>query len=139
MSDTSALYVTPPTVYMPGTGLRFSLISTDEDWIKETSDALEKSFHTKLTFYHIESPETPEDITWQLLYIPYSDFVLLDTNSLTVAQSMIGSAHVEQSNVWWHVTDDTEETLQSLLTAIAARTYDDIDTFLESIKERNNG
>jgi hypothetical protein len=124
---------------MPSTGLRFSLISTDEDWIKETSDALEKSFHTKLTFYHIEGPETPEDICWQLLYLPYSDFILFDSNNLTVAQSMFGSASVDRSNVWWHVTEDTDDALQTLLTAIDARTYDEVDTFLDAVKDRNNG
>lgn len=139
MADASSAYITPPTVYMPDTGLRFSLISTDEEWIKETGESLEKDFRSKLTFYHIEKPETSDDITWQLLYLPYSDFVLVDTANMTLAQGMFCTANLEKLNIWWNITDNTNNALQSLLLALDARFYDDIDVFIETVRAEVNG
>ena len=138
MTDNQAFYVTPPTIFMPTKGMRFSLISTDEDWVKETSDSLEKAFHSQLTFYHLEGAETAETICWQMLYSDYSDFILIDANNLTMAQSMISAANMHDATTWWHTPDETDSAMTTLLTALGAHTYDELEDFIEAIKGMNN-
>lgn len=139
MSDKSAIYVTPPTIFLPNTGIKFHLISTDEEWIRETCEALEKGFRTtKLTFYHTESEETAETICWQMLYVPFSDFVLIDSSSLTMAQSIIGARHMEAGNVWWCADDNTDIALLTMLNTLGAKLYDDVEWLIETIKRNTN-
>ena len=139
MQDNSAFYITPPTVFMPTKGMRFSLISADEDWIKETGEALEKVFPSQLTFYHMEGTETAETICWQMLYAEYSDFVLINANAITMAQSMIASSNMDRNNFWWNVKDDTDNGMMMLLTALNARMYEEIDDFIDVIKDSIHG
>jgi hypothetical protein len=118
---------------MPKSGMRFSLLSTDEDWIHETCEALEKAFTAQLTLYHLEGAETPETIAWQMLYMEYSDVVLVDSNALTLAQSMMALVG-KNAAVWWHVTDTTDPAMRMLLTAADVLLYDDVDDFIENLK-----
>ena len=134
MQDNSAFYITPPTIFMPAKGMRFSLISADEDWIKETCETLEKMFPSQLTFYHLEGPETAETICWQLLYMEYSDFVMINSDNMTMAQGMIASANMDRTNVWWHVNEDTDTAMMTMLTALGAHTYEDLEEFFDTIK-----
>lgn len=133
MEDNSAFYITPPTIFMPKSGMRVSLLSTDEDWIHDTCEALEKSFSTQLTIYHIENNESVETIAWQLLYLGYSDLALVDSNALTLAQSMMALA-CKEPIVWWNVTESTDPAMRMLLTAADVHTYSDIDDFVETLK-----
>jgi hypothetical protein len=133
MEDNSAFYITPPTIFMPKSGMRFSLLGTDEDWIHETSEALEKAFTTQLTIYHIEGNESTETIAWQLLYLGYSDVALVDSSALTLAQSMMALS-CREATVWWHVTDTTDPAMRMLLTAADVHTYSDIEDFIETLK-----
>lgn len=133
MQDNSAFYITPPTIFMPKTGMRFSLLGTNEEWIHETCESLEKSFHTQLTIYHTEGVETVETIAWQMLYMNHSDFVLVDSHALTLAQAMMAMAN-SSSNCWWNVTEETDPAMRMLLTAMDVNIYDDIDEFVSRWK-----
>ena len=139
MDDNSAFYITPPTIFMPVKGMRFSLVSVNDEWIKETGDSLEKMFHSQLTLYHLEGPETAETICWQMLYLDYSDFVLIDANSITMAQSMFCAARLQERNVWWCVNENSETAMITLLTALHANVYENIEEFVDTIKGSIDG
>lgn len=134
MQDNSAFYITPPTIFMPAKGMRISLLSSDDEWIRETTEALEKVFPSQITFYHLEGTETAETICWQMLYLDYSDFIMVNADNLTMAQGMISSANMDRSNLWWNITDDSDTAMMTLLTALGAHTYEDIEEFAEIIK-----
>ena len=124
---------------MPAKGIRISLLSSDEDWIRETSESLEKVFPSQVTFYHLEGAETAETICWQMLYLDYSDFIMVNSDNLTMAQGMIASANMDRSNLWWNIDDESDTAMMTLLTALGAHTYEDIEEFSEIIKGSING
>jgi hypothetical protein len=56
LTDSNVYVVSPPTLYLPGGGLAFCLISNDKAWQDTVVNLVEKNVqHNQLTFYTNES------------------------------------------------------------------------------------
>lgn len=63
MTDSNVYIVSPPTLYLPGGGLSFCLISNDEKWQAKVIELFEKEMQNQLTFFATET-STPDPKAW---------------------------------------------------------------------------
>lgn len=128
MSDSSVYVVSPPTLYMPTSGLAFCLISNDPAWQAQVIAVIESGVEEQLTFYANETAvQDPKAWIWYWHVIDNCDMILCDTASCSEHEKLVAIAMTKlELPVVFYVKPGDDE-LVSLLNSIEVPFFDDMD------------
>ncbi len=129
MNDSSVYIVSPPTLYIPPTGVAFCLISNNESWQNEVIELVERGIKkSQLTFY-INNTEfvDPKAWIWYWHVAPSCDLIICDTVHCTDHELHMSLGMLKQDlPVMFHVKAGNEE-LRTLLNSIGVPCFDGVE------------
>jgi hypothetical protein len=127
LSDSNVYIVSPPTLYLPGGGLSFCLISNDETWQNKIIELFEKEMQNQLTFFATEtSIRDPKAWVWYWHVADSCSMIIVDATSCTEHEIRMALAMCKQDlPVIFHVKSGNDE-FESLLHAIQIPCFKDI-------------
>lgn len=140
MSDSSVYVVSPPTLYMPGGGLGFCLISNDKVWQDSVIGFLEKGIQNQLTFFANESGvKDPKAWVWYWHIVDNCSMVFVDMASCSEHEIRMALAMCKLSQpVMFHVKPGNDEFV-ALLNAIDIPWFEDMEQLVEIMEAALNG
>jgi len=117
-------YITPPTLFLPPTGLRVSLIGVDEDWIDNMSDELEDTLPSiPMTFYHLDS-KTSDQWQWQFHMMEQSNLIVVNVAQCETIDLLVSFLHMGDNKIWFYVDpDEVDKDIMTLLNTINANVF----------------
>jgi hypothetical protein len=123
MEDTQNYYITPPTIFLPETGLRITVFGTDEDWAEQLSDELEDTFPSiPMTFYLLDDATSTN---WQWLYMmsETSDLVMVNVGKASQVELILSC--MDMGNKFWFYVDNevVDKDLKILFNTINANVF----------------
>lgn len=137
MTDSNVYVVSPPTLYIPGGGLAFCLISNDKAWQESIIELLEKGIRdNQLTFYVNEAANIdPKMWVWYWHIASNCSMIFCDIAHATEQEVRMALAMCKDNNpVIFYVKPGNDEFI-ALLNAIDVpwvEDHDDLLTLLES-------
>lgn len=125
--DTQNYYITPPTIFLPETGLRITVFGTDEEWAETLSDDLEDTFPTiPMTFYLLDE-KTTDNWQWLLLMSEGSDLIMVNVGKASQIELIMACMDVG-NKVWFYVDREVvDKDLKILLNTINANVFHNSD------------
>jgi len=140
LSDSSVYVVSPPTLYMPGGGLGFCLISNDKVWQDSVIGFLEKGIQNQLTFFANESGvKDPKAWVWYWHIVDNCSMVFVDMASCSEHEIRMALAMCKLSQpVMFHVKPGNDEFV-ALLNAIDIPWFEDMEQLVEIMEAALNG
>ncbi len=135
MSDSNVYIVSPPTLYLPGSGLSFCLISNDEKWQTKIIELFEKEMQNQLTFFATEtSIRDPKSWVWYWHVADNCSMIIVDTASCSEHEIRValGLCKLDMP-VIFHVKPGNDD-FAALLHSIQIPSFEDI-THLMSLME----
>jgi len=140
MDDNQNFYITPPTIFMPPSGLRVTLLGTDDDWVDELTEELEETLPSiPMTFYHLDEKSVNQ---WQWLYMMtgHSDLLMINVAKATKNELLTAFLHVGNKTWFFVDADEVDTDLIVLLNSINANVFSDTDELGEMMRVFvNNG
>lgn len=128
MDDEQNYYITPPTLFLPESGLRITVIGTNEEWAEKLADNLENTFSAiPMTFYHLDDATADQ---WQWLYYmaESSDLIMVNVGECTPLEFNIGLLAHQGNRVWFYVDiEDVDKDIRILLNSINANVFNNDD------------
>lgn len=127
MSDSNVYIVSPPTLYLPGGGLSFCLISNDEKWQTKIIDLFEKEMQNQLTFFATEtSIRDPKAWVWYWHVADSCSMIIVDTASCSEHEirMALGLCKLDMP-VIFHVKSGNDD-FSALLHSIQIPSFEDI-------------
>jgi hypothetical protein len=117
-------YITPPTLFLPPTGLRVSLIGVDEDWIDNMSDELEDTLPSiPMTFYHLDT-KTSDQWQWQFHMMEQSNLIVVNVVQCQTIDLLLSFLHMGDNKIWFYVDpDEVNKDIMTLLNTINANVF----------------
>jgi hypothetical protein len=117
-------YITPPTLFLPPTGLRVSLVGVDEDWIDNMSDELEDTLPSiPMTFYHLDT-KTSEQWQWQFHMMEQSNLIVVNVARCETVDLLLSFLHIGDNKIWFYVDpDEVDKNIMTLLNTINANVF----------------
>lgn len=133
MDEAQNYYITPPTIFLPETGLKIAFLGTDNDWVESLTDDLEQTFHIPMTFYHLE---TASKDNWQWLYLMIEQADLIMVNVGLCTQVEIIMAMMNLGNKTWFYIDQSvvDKNVKILLNNANANTFYDSEQLHNMLK-----
>jgi len=140
LSDSSVYVVSPPTLYMPGNGLAFCLISNDKVWQDSVIALLEKGIKNQLTFFANENgTKDPKAWVWYWHVVHNCGMVLVDMASCTEHEIRMALVMCKVSQpVMFHVKPGNDEFV-ALLNSIDIPYFEDMDQLIKIMEDTLNG
>lgn len=140
MSDSSVYVVSPPTLYMPGGGLGFCLISNDKEWQDSVIGFLEKGIQNQLTFFANESGvKDPKAWVWYWHIVDNCSMVFVDMASCSEHEIRMALAMCKRSQpIMFHIKPGNDEFV-ALLNAIDIPWFEDMEQLVEIMEAALNG
>ena len=140
MRDSSVYVVSPPTLYMPGGGLGFCLISNDKVWQDTVIGLLEKGIQNQLTFYATEtSTKDPKAWVWYWHVVDNCSLVFCDVASCSEHEVRMALAMTKLGlPVVFHLKPGNDEFV-ALLNAIEVPWFEDFNQLLAIMEVAVNG
>jgi hypothetical protein len=135
VSDSNVYIVSPPTLYLPGSGLSFCLISNDEKWQTKIIELFEKEMQNQLTFFATEtSIRDPKSWVWYWHVADNCSMIIVDTASCSEHEIRValGLCKLDMP-VIFHVKPGNDD-FAALLHSIQIPSFEDI-THLMSLME----
>lgn len=131
MTDSNVYIVSPPTLYLPGGGLSFCLISNDEKWQSNIIELFEKEMQNQLTFFASEtSTRDPKAWVWYWHVADNCSMIIVDSASCTEHEIRVALAMCKlDMPVIFHVRPGNDEFV-SLLNAIQIPSFGDISELM---------
>jgi hypothetical protein len=131
LSDSNVYIVSPPTLYLPGGGLSFCLISNDEKWQTTIIELFEKEMQNQITFFATEtSTRDPKAWVWYWHVADCCSMIIVDTASCTEHEIRMALAMCKQDMpVIFHVKPGNDE-FAALLHAIQIPSFQDISELM---------
>ena len=140
MDDNQNFYITPPTIFMPPSGLRVTLLGTDAEWVDELTEELEETLPSiPMTFYHLDEKSSDQ---WQWLYMMtgHSDLLMVNVAKATKNELLTAFLHVGNKTWFFVDVDEVDADLVVLLNSINANVFSDTDELGEMMRVFvNNG
>ena len=132
MTDSNVYIVSPPTLYLPGGGLSFCLISNNEKWQTSIIELFEKDLRSQLTFFATEtSIRDPKAWVWYWHVADNCSTIIVDTASCSEHEIRMALAMCKLDlPIMFHVKRGNDEFV-ALLNAIQIASFQD----LEQLKE----
>ena len=123
-------YITPPTLFLPPTGLRVSLIGVDDDWIDDLSDSLEDTLPSiPMTFYHLDN-KSADQWQWQFHMMEQSNLIIVNVARSETIDLLLSFLHIGDNKIWFYVDpDQVDKTIVTLLNTINANVFASHDEF----------
>ncbi len=136
MTDSNVYVVSPPTLYMPGGGLAFCLISNNKDWQDTIISTIEKNVqHNQLTFYTNESGvRDPKAWVWYWHVVDNCDMVICDMASCSEHEIRMAMAMTKNDQPVIFNTRPGNDEFVSLLNAVGVPSYEDTDELLRILE-----
>jgi hypothetical protein len=131
LTDSNVYIVSPPTLYLPGGGLSFCLISNDEKWQTNIIELFEKELQNQLTFFATEtSIRDPKAWVWYWHVADNCSMVVVDATSCTEHEIRMALAMCKlDMPVIFHVKPGNDEFV-ALLNAIQIPSFTDISELM---------
>jgi hypothetical protein len=131
LSDSSVYIVSPPTLYMPGGGIGFCLISNDKAWQDTVIGLLEKGIQNQLTFYATESStKDPKAWVWYWHVVDNCSMIFVDMASCSEHEIRMAMAMSKLDQpVVFHVKPGNDEFV-ALLNAVDIPWFEDFEQLL---------
>jgi len=131
LTDSNVYIVSPPTLYLPGGGLSFCLISNDEKWQSNIIELFEKEMQNQLTFFASEtSTRDPKAWVWYWHVADNCSMIIVDSASCTEHEIRVALAMCKlDMPVIFHVRPGNDEFV-SLLNAIQIPSFGDISELM---------
>jgi hypothetical protein len=131
LSDSNVYIVSPPTLYLPGGGLSFCLISNDEKWQTTIIELFEKEMQNQITFFATEtSTRDPKAWVWYWHVADCCSMIIVDTASCTEHEIRMALAMCKQDMpVIFHVKPGNDE-FAALLHDIQIPSFQDISELM---------
>jgi len=129
LNDSSVYVVSPPTLYMPGGGLSFCLISNDKAWQDSIIAMLEKSIQSnQLTFYANESAQKdPKAWVWYWHVVDNCNLIVCDLSTASEHEIRMALAMCKLDQpVIFHVRPGNDEFV-ALLNAIEVPWFEELE------------
>jgi hypothetical protein len=129
--DSNVYIVSPPTLYLPGGGLSFCLISNDEKWQTNIIELFEKELQNQLTFFATEtSIRDPKAWVWYWHVAGNCSMIVVDATSCTEHEIRMALAMCKlDMPVIFHVKPGNDEFV-ALLNAIQIPSFTDISELI---------
>lgn len=117
-------YITPPTLFLPPTGLRVSLVGVDEEWIDNMSDELEDTLPSiPMTFYHLDT-STSDQWQWQFHMMEQSNLIVVNVAQCETIDMLLSFLHMGDNKIWFYVDpDEVDKNIMTLLNTINANVF----------------
>lgn len=128
--ETQHYYITPPTLFLPPSGLRVSLIGVDEDWIDNMSDELEDTLPSiPMTFYHLDT-KTSDQWQWQYHMMEQSNLIVVNVARSLTIDLLLSFLHMGDNKIWFFVNPkEVDKNIIILLNTINANVFSSSDEF----------
>lgn len=128
MTDSNVYIVSPPTLYLPGGGLSFCLISNNEKWQTSIIELFEKEMQNQLTFFATEtSIRDPKAWVWYWHVADNCAMIIVDTASCSEHEIRMAMAMCKTDMpVIFHVKPGNDEFV-ALLNAIQIPSFQDTE------------
>lgn len=136
MNDSNVYVVSPPTLYMPGGGLGFCLISDDKVWQDSIISLLEKGVPSnQITFYTNESGQKdPKAWVWYWHVVDNCDMIICDTSSCSEheVRMALGMCKLDQPVIFY--TKPGNDEFVALLNAMGVPSFEDFEELLKILE-----
>ena len=131
MTDSNVYIVSPPTLYLPGGGLSFCLISNDEIWQTKIIELFEKEMQNQLTFFATETAvRDPKAWVWYWHVANNCSMIVVDATSCSEHEIRMALAMCKlDMPVIFHVRPGNDEFV-ALLNAIQIPSFSDISQLM---------
>ena len=131
MDDNQNFYITPPTIFMPPSGLRVALLGTDTEWVDALTEELEETLPSiPMTFYH----------QWLYMMAGHSDLLMINVAKATQNELLTAFLHIGNKTWFFVDVNEVDSDLIVLLNNINANVFSDADELGEMMRVFvNNG
>lgn len=131
MSDEQHLFITPPTLFLPTTGLRISVLGIDDEWTDQLGDVLEAALPSiPMTFYHLDEP-TAAEWQWEFHMMTHSNMIIVNVAKASDIEMMMAFSHINENKLWFYVDpDEVDDDIIALLNTLGANIFSTADELI---------
>lgn len=136
MTDSNVYVVSPPTLYLPGGGLAFCLISNNKVWQDTVVSLVEKNVqHNQLTFYTNESGvKDPKAWIWYWHIADNCDIIICDMASSSEHEIRMAMAMAKADQPVIFSTRPGSDEFVSLLNSVGIPSFEETDELLRILE-----
>lgn len=132
-------FITPPTLFLPESGLRITVIGIDEEWTNTLGDVLEGSLpNIPMTFYHLDKP-TADEWQWQYHMIDISNLIMVNVARATQLDLLMAFAYMGQAKLWFYVdVEEVDKNTIILLNTMNANVFTSAEELVSMLHSYSN-
>ena len=125
------IYVTPPDLHLPVTGLRFYFLGGSPGWRQQAQGLVDEVYSSSsVTHYFTPEPINDKDIQWVIANIFHADLIIVNIDIINNLEITFASALSRQENVWFYSDQGKNKSIQKILNTIGkSAIIEDLPTF----------